>query len=98
MIPICKKPYKDGDLRIGWASWDKDKDTNKMRYTYRSIKYAYLTDNGNVSRGAPELPFDILLDMAAYAAETGELDGFPAEVKAAHQKLEVVLKKLGITP
>ena len=35
MITTTKTPYKDGDLRIGWASWDDGSMTD------RSIKYAY---------------------------------------------------------
>ncbi len=67
MITTHKIPYKDGELRIGWASWDKG------NYTERSIKYAYPDASGKISRGSPELPFDILVDMLMYAAEQGEL-------------------------
>lgn len=86
MTPTYTKPYKDGDLRIGWASWDRDKETKKMRYKSRSIKYAYLKD-GKISRGAPELPFDILLDMVVLAAEQGELEAYPERVQLAYEKL-----------
>ena len=94
MIPTYKKPYKDGDLQIGWASWDKDRDTGKHRYQHRSIKYSYPSKNGYISRGAPEIPFDISLDMVALAATQGELDGYPVEVKAAYEALGAVIAKL----
>ena len=68
MIPTYKEPYKDGELRIGWASWDTG------RYEERSIKYAYPDSSGKISRGSPELPFDVLVDMLSLAANQGELD------------------------
>ncbi len=67
MIPTYKIPYRDGEIRIGWASWDDGS------YTARSIKYAYPDGSGKISRGSPELPFDILLDMLLIAAEQNEL-------------------------
>lgn len=71
---------KEGELRIGWASWDK------RAYKDRSIKWAYLDKSGKISRGGPEIPFDILLDMLKYAADQGELDNDP-ELKSLHEKL-----------
>lgn len=68
MIPTFKVPYRDGDLRIGWASWDNGSMTS------RSIKYAYPDASGKISRGSPELPFDILVDMILLAQEQGELN------------------------
>ena len=97
MIPTYKKPYRDGDLQIGWASWDKDQATRKHQYKYRSIKYSYPSKNGCVSRGAPEIPFDIVLDIVVLAADEGELKNYSKEVKAAHEALGAVLKKLDIT-
>ena len=67
MITTYKVPYRDGELRIGWASWDDGK------YEARSIKYAYRDSSGKVSRGSPELPFDVLVDMLVLADEQGEL-------------------------
>ena len=67
MIPTYKIPYRDGEIRIGWASWDDGS------YTARSIKYAYPDSSGKISRGSPELPFDILVDMLLTAAEQNEL-------------------------
>ena len=98
MIPTCQKPYRDGDLRIGWASWDKDPITKRHLYKNRSVKYSYPGRNGNISRGAPEIPFDILLDMVAFAAAQGELDGDLQEVQEAYQELGAVLKRLGVVP
>jgi len=67
MITTYKVPYRDGELRIGWASWDDGK------YEARSIKYAYRDSSGKISRGSPELPFDVLVDMLVLADEQGEL-------------------------
>lgn len=68
MIPTYVTPYRDGELRIGWASWDSG------NYQSRSIKWAYTDKSGKISRGSPEIPFDILLDMVVLAAGQGELD------------------------
>jgi hypothetical protein len=67
VIPTAIKKYRDGDLRVGWASWDNG------LFQCRSIKYAYRDSSGKISRGAPELPVDILVDMLIYAVEKGEL-------------------------
>lgn len=67
MIPTHVFPYRHGELRIGWASWDDGS------YTARSIKWAYRDASGKISRGSPELPFDILLDMIDLATLQGEL-------------------------
>lgn len=68
MIPTYIESYRGGELRIGWASWDDGK------YEDRSIKYAYRDNSGKISRGSPELPFDVLVDMLLLAVEQGELD------------------------
>jgi hypothetical protein len=68
MIPTYKEPYRDGDLRAGWASWDDGS------LTARSIKYAYPDSSGKISRGSPELPVDILVDMLEFASRIGETD------------------------
>lgn len=67
MVPTHVAPYRDGELRIGWASWDHGS------YTNRSIKWAYRDASGKISRGCPELPFDILVDMIIHAYKQGEL-------------------------
>jgi hypothetical protein len=67
MIPTHVIPYRDGELRIGWASWDDGS------FTARSIKYAYKDASGKISRGSPEIPFDILIDMIDLAVTQGEL-------------------------
>ena len=67
MIPTHVIPYRHGELRIGWASWDDGS------FTDRSIKWAYRDGSGKISRGSPELPFDILVDMIDYATQQGEL-------------------------
>jgi hypothetical protein len=70
MITTHKVPYRNGELRIGWASWDDGSMTS------RSIKYAYPDASGKISRGSPELPFDILVDMLVLAADQREIDAF----------------------
>jgi hypothetical protein len=81
MVPTFVKPYQhgdtEGDLRIGWASWDRD------RYQARSIKWAYRRD-GKISRGSPEVPLDMLADLVILAHEQGELDADDVErIRAA---------------
>lgn len=89
MIPTHVTPYNDGELRIGWASWDNG------RYKDRSIKWAYPDRSGKVSRGAPEISFEVLVDMFLLAYSEGELDelfkidprnnpGLPAPVYGMH--------------
>ena len=56
-----------GDLRIGIASWDQGD------FKSRSIKYAYRDKSGKVSRGCPELPFDVLVEMTILALKQKEL-------------------------
>ena len=68
MITNHKVSYGCGELRIGWASWDDGK------LEKRSIKYAYPDSSGKISRGSPELPFDVLVAMVLIAAEQNELD------------------------
>ncbi|GEM_PF-712845 len=67
MVPSHIEPRRDGELCIDWASWDDNKFQN------RSIKYIYKDTSGNNSRGCPELPFDILVDMVVTAKRHGEL-------------------------
>ncbi|MGW8158559.1 MAG: hypothetical protein ACWGKN_08590 [Desulfoprunum sp.] len=67
MIPTYKESYRDGEIRIGWSSWDDN------ALESRSIKYAYKNASGNISRGCPELPFDILVDMILVAKRQNEL-------------------------
>lgn len=81
MIPTHVIPYRHGELRIGWASWDDGS------FTARSIKWAYRDASGKISRGSPELPFDILVDMIDYATTQGELT--PHLQKAAPQPPDV---------
>lgn len=67
MITTYKSKYDEGELRIGWASWDEG------RYEDRSIKYAYRDTSGKISRGSPELSFAVLVDMIILASDQGEL-------------------------
>ena len=67
MIPITKKIYKHGEIRIGWASWDKGE------YKSKSIKWAYKNRSNKISRGAPEVPFDVLIEMVMFSLKEGAL-------------------------
>lgn len=67
MITTYKEKYKNGELRLGWSSWDKG------RFEKKSIKYAYKDKSGKISRGSPELPIDVIVDMMIFAAENGVL-------------------------
>jgi hypothetical protein len=67
MVPTFSQSYGAGDLRIGIASWDKGD------FKSRSIKYAYPDKSGKVSRGCPELPFDVLVEMIILAHKQKEL-------------------------
>ncbi len=67
MVPTYVETHPEkGELRIGWASWDQG-------YKSRSVKWAYPDGSGKISRGAPELPFNILVDMVLLAHRQGEL-------------------------
>lgn len=67
MIVTHKTPYREGELRLGVASWDDGS------LTERSVKYAYRDASGKISRGAPEISLDMLVDMLKFAAEQGGL-------------------------
>jgi hypothetical protein len=68
LITTFSMPYRDGELRIGWSSWDNG------ALKSRSIKYAYKDASGKISRGSPEVPLEMLVDMLMLAAEKGELE------------------------
>jgi hypothetical protein len=104
MVPTYTIPYRDGELRIGWASWDDGS------YKDRSIKYAYRDASGKISRGSPELPFEVLVDMLLLAADQSEIPVGPVgtyrqvarplnklslpELKAEKQTLTIALMRL----
>lgn len=77
MITTHKVDYGLGELRIGWASWDQGK------FEERSIKYAYPDSSGKISRGSPEVPFDVLVAMVLLATEQKELDDILPKTAAA---------------
>lgn len=80
MITTHKIPFREHDeLRIGWASWDDG------TYKHRSIKFAYRDSSGKISRGSPEVPFDVLVAMVRLAAEQNELDDFMPKTAIADE-------------
>lgn len=88
MIPTAKKGYTDklgtdGELRVGWASWDEG------AFEKRSIKWAYKGRDGRVARTSPELPVDVLVEMALFAYEQRELSPEQVErLRTAFLRLE----------
>lgn len=81
MIVTHKIPYREGELRLGWASWDDG------TLTERSVKYAYRDASGKISRGAPEISLDMLVDMLRFAAEQGGLRLSPSPHVGAVENL-----------
>lgn len=69
MIPIYRRDYHDGELRLGWPTWDP---TGK-KHGEMGIKYIYPRSDGRPSRGSPELPVSIAVDMVLFAAEHQQL-------------------------
>lgn len=67
MITTYKEKYGNGELRLGWASWDDGSMTR------RSVKYAYTDSLGKVSRGSPEIPLEFLVDILELALTQKEV-------------------------
>lgn len=66
MITTAKKAHSHGELRVGWASWDKG------NLEKRSFKWAYKDKAGKISRGAPEMPMELLLPFMQFLVDQGE--------------------------
>jgi hypothetical protein len=66
MIATAKKTHGDGELRTGWASWDKGE------LEQRSFKWAYKDKSGKISRGCPEMPIDKFLPFLEFLLAQGE--------------------------
>ena len=81
MTPTFTMPYTDGytqgELRFGWASWDK------RHYKDRSFKWAYRDNSGKISRGCPEIPPEIAADMVILGVAKGEYSESQLEVLRA---------------
>jgi hypothetical protein len=69
MKPIWKQPYEgeEAELWLGVPSWDRENENGRL-----SIKYAY-RKNGRIPRTAPEVPEDVVVDMAIMLVEHGRL-------------------------
>lgn len=67
MVPFQFRKYgeKDDELRLGWASWDKDR-------TSVSVKYTWFDKLGRACRGG-EVPIEALPQMLAMAIQSGHL-------------------------
>lgn len=91
MITLKKKEYEKGysELRFGIASWDDGSLTAK------SLKYAYQDKNGRISRGSPELPIGVVIDLLLFAAENGALfDEFDTSTNEAKPISALTLEEL----
>jgi hypothetical protein len=51
------------EIHIGQSSWDDEE---------RSIKFVYPDKSGKTSRGAPEVPIGVLVEMVIIAKEQNE--------------------------
>jgi hypothetical protein len=58
--------HPDCEIRLGTASWDDGKDTQK------SAKFTWFDKNGKAARGG-EIPVDALPQMLEFAIRTGYL-------------------------
>lgn len=63
MIAIFEFPYREGQINIGWASWDDGSKTSV------SIKYAYPDSRGRISRGSPEIALEDFFAMREFFVE-----------------------------
>jgi hypothetical protein len=64
MIPEFHKPYQNGELRIGKATWNEED---------HSVKWAYRSRNGGISPRSPEVAVDVICEMMVFALEEGEI-------------------------
>ena len=72
MITLRKKDYEDrwgtkGEIRCGISSWDDGANESS------SVKWAYPDKNGKISRGAPEVPIDVLLEMVDFVCANKDI-------------------------
>ncbi len=86
MVPIYRKPYDDGELLLGWPTWDPTGKDGKM-----SVKYSYKLKSGRPSRGAPEVPIRIAVDMIIFAGEYNQLT--QDEIKRLQKMLNQLSKR-----
>lgn len=89
MINVFNSDFIDrwntkGELRIGWASWDGGDHQSG------SVKWAYKDISGKISRGAPEVPIDVLTAMVKMVLQHETF--FPVGDKEAIEDLKRVLQ------
>lgn len=69
MVPIYREEFDEGELILGWPTWDPDgKQQGRM-----SAKYSYPDKAGRPSRGAPEVSMEVLVGMVKLAVSHGQL-------------------------
>jgi hypothetical protein len=73
MIPIYfrdlpEEEDRGAELRLGWPTWDETGRNREM-----SIKYIYMRKDGRPSRGSPEVPVHIAVEMVDLAAQHNQL-------------------------
>jgi hypothetical protein len=71
MVPIYREDFEDGELLLGWPTWDS---TGK-KWGQMSVKYRYPGKDGRPSRGAPEVSMSALVGMVKLAVKHGALSG-----------------------
>ncbi len=69
MVPIYREEFEDGELVLGWPTWDP----NGRQYGRMSAKYSYPDKAGRPSRGAPEVSMKALVGMIKLAVTHGQL-------------------------
>lgn len=89
MTTLKRTPYTDkwgteGEIRLGYSSWDEDRVSS-------SIKWAYRDRSGKISRGAPEVPIDVLFELVDFTIKNKDalskdderiVDGFLSKIGA----------------
>lgn len=88
MRDVHTREYEDGELALGWPTWDPNGESGRM-----SVKYRYCLGNGRASRGAPEVPVAFLPDMVEFAAEHGALT--QEEIATLRDTLNRILRTRG---
>jgi len=90
MTPFQYRPFGEHELRLGWASWDKD-------HTEISVKYCWQDSRGRISRGG-EVPVKSLPGMLAMAVQSGHLKAKDIEwddLKMLAEFFNIAKRKLG---
>jgi hypothetical protein len=69
MVPIYRKIYGDGELVLGWPTWDKMGEKQHRM----SVKNTWRLPNGRISRACPEFSLEALVEALIFAQEKNQL-------------------------